>query len=95
VIWANIEVVIVVQSCHYDFNLQDRSHANEPDCAVLQALEPAEVDAKRHENFLMLEEGGRLLPTDLRREAQAGQVLGRFIRTAKKDLTKNLYARAA
>ncbi len=65
---------------------RDCTHSNEPDCAVLNALERGEIDAEHYDNFIKLRRESDHYLLSYAEKRKKDREFGRFIKSGKKDL---------
>ena len=75
------DIVALSSQCHF----RDCTHANEPGCAVLKALETGEIDAEHYESFVKLRSESEYYQMSYAEKRRKDKDLGRFIKSAKKD----------
>lgn len=76
------DIVALSSQCHF----RDCTHTNEPGCAVLKALETGEIDAEHYESFVKLRSESEYYQMSYAEKRRKDKDLGRFIKSAKKDL---------
>jgi len=62
------------------------SHANEPGCAVLRAIEEGSLDRARYQNFLKLRSESEFHDMSYLEKRKKDKSFGRYIKGVKKDL---------
>jgi ribosome biogenesis GTPase / thiamine phosphate phosphatase len=70
-------------SCRF----RDCTHCGEPGCAVLEAVEAGDLSRQQYESFLKLREETRFYDLSYSERRKKDRDFGRFIKSAKKDLT--------
>lgn len=68
---------------------RDCTHADEPGCAVLQALASGEIDAEHYENFLKLRRESEFHQLSHAEKRKKDKDFGRFIKAVKKGLKED------
>lgn len=79
------DIVALSSQCHF----RDCTHTNEPGCAVLKALETGEIDAEHYESFVKLRSESEYYQMSYAEKRRKDKDLGRFIKSAKKDLEQD------
>lgn len=79
------DIIASAGRCHF----RDCTHTNEPDCAVLQALESGEIDRGHYENFLKLKRESEFHEMSYAEKRKKDKDFGRFIKSVKKGLDDN------
>jgi ribosome biogenesis GTPase len=79
------DIISLSPECHF----RDCTHANEPGCAVLRALESGKLDAGHYENFLKLKRESEYSQMSYAEKRKKDKTFGKFIKSAKKDLEKD------
>ena len=76
------DILALASQCRF----RDCTHSNEPDCAVLNALERGEIDAKHYDNFIKLRRESDHYLLSYAEKRKKDREFGRFIKSGKKDL---------
>jgi len=78
------EILTLSQDCKY----RDCSHINEKGCAVLNALDNAELNSESYENFLRMEKERMHFESNAQERKKKGKDLGKLIKNMKKKNNK-------
>ena len=76
------DILALASQCRF----RDCTHSNEPGCAVLNALERGEIDAKHYDNFIKLRRESDHYLLSYAEKRKKDREFGRFIKSGKKDL---------
>jgi ribosome biogenesis GTPase len=77
-----------IASLAEDCKFKDCTHTNEPECAVLQALENGELDRSSYENYLKMEREKEHFESTVAEKRQKDKRLGKIIKNYKKKDVK-------
>jgi len=80
------EIITFASRCRY----QDCSHTGEPGCAVLAAVHAGEISQESLDSFLKLKEESAFNDMSYAEKRKKDRDFGRYIKSAKKDLKKDL-----
>jgi ribosome biogenesis GTPase / thiamine phosphate phosphatase len=76
------DILALSSQCRF----RDCTHANEPGCAVREAVAGGKVSADHYENFLKLRQESRYHEMSHAEKRKKDRAFGRFIKSARKDL---------
>ncbi len=76
------DIASLSSQCHF----RDCTHTNEPDCAVLEAMESGKINADHYDNFLKLRSESEHYQASYAEKRKKDKEFGRYIKSAKKDL---------
>ena len=76
------DIMALSLQCHF----RDCTHANEPGCAVREAVTSGKVSADHYENFVKLRQESKHSKMSPAEKRKKDREFGRFIKSAKKDL---------
>jgi ribosome biogenesis GTPase len=76
------DIISLASSCRY----RDCIHLREPGCAVLEAVKSGEISQDHYENYTKLREESEFYELSYVDKRRKDRDLGRFIKSAKKDL---------
>lgn len=79
------DIMVRADQCTF----RDCTHANEPGCAVLQALASGEIAREHYENFLKLQRESGYHQMSYAEKRKKDKQFGRFIKSVKKGLGDN------
>jgi ribosome biogenesis GTPase / thiamine phosphate phosphatase len=78
------DISALASECHF----RDCTHTKEPRCAVLKALETGEIDPEHYNNFIKLRRESEFNLISYAKKRKKDKDFGRFIKTAKKNLSR-------
>lgn len=76
------DILALSSQCRF----RDCTHANEPGCAVREAVAGGKISAEHYDNFLKLRQESRYHEMSQVEKRKKDRAFGRFIKSAKKDL---------
>jgi ribosome biogenesis GTPase len=76
------DITSLASSCRY----RDCTHASEPGCAVVEAVNSGEISRNHYENYLKLREESEFHQMSYAEKRKKDRAFGRYIKSAKKDL---------
>lgn len=79
------QIVRLAQQCKF----KDCTHTNEIGCAVLEAVEREELDARSYENFMKMERENAHFESSAEERRKKDKEFGKFVKNYKKDMKKN------
>jgi len=75
------DIYALASNCKFD----DCSHANEPGCAVLSAIEEGSLHRAHYQNFIKLRSESEFHDLSYREKRKKDKAFGRYLKSAKKD----------
>lgn len=79
------EIITLSQNCKY----YDCSHTNEPNCAILEAIEMGTMDKNKYLNYLKLRKESGFYEMDKVERRAKDRKFGKFIKKAKDELERH------
>ncbi|MDY6831109.1 MAG: hypothetical protein SWC96_04595 [Thermodesulfobacteriota bacterium] len=93
---ANVDCVIVVQSCHFDFNVNRlerylvmvKDGGAEPGCAVLEAVNSGAISRAHYDNYIKLRQESAFYQMSYVEKRKKDRNFGKYVKSVKKQLKK-------